>query len=98
MGRAKRDSSSTAFKSLLAEPTKWPPSTHKPTYDERCRHGPRIGNLTLPFRAGVGTTGAGNAARRQGGNMLISLKIVAIQTLHLPVMRTRRPFRYFWPS
>ena len=30
--------------------------------------------------------------------MLISLKIVALQTLHLPLMRTRRPFRYFWPS
>jgi hypothetical protein len=32
------------------------------------------------------------------GNMLISLKIVALQTLHLPRMRTKRPFRYFWPS
>jgi hypothetical protein len=30
--------------------------------------------------------------------MLISRRIVALQTLHLPLMRTRRPFRYFWPN
>ncbi len=48
---------------LWPERTKWPPGTHKPTYDERCRHKPRIGNLILPFRAGVSTTGAGNAPR-----------------------------------
>jgi hypothetical protein len=34
----------------------------------------------------------------QGGNMLISRRIVALQTLHLRLMRTRRPFRYFRPK
>jgi hypothetical protein len=38
------------------------------------------------------------STRRQGRNILILLMFMALETLHLPLVRTRRPFRYFWPS
>jgi hypothetical protein len=38
------------------------------------------------------------STRRQGRNILILLMFMALETLYLPLVRTRRPFRYFWPA